>query len=114
VLLYDFEKVPDFTFAVTLKVRTFYFCCYLRVREFKTGDRKENFSDRDDKVLWNEPQHVNGIFVGQLEQFDFRRFSDVSDFVDVCYVIVIIDLSDVIVVKVVIDDDRDGVNSSLK
>jgi hypothetical protein len=100
--------------------------------------------------LGNKPQHVNGIFVGQLEQFDFRRFSDVSDFIDVCYVIVIIginividfidvcyviviiginividfidvcyvtviiDLSDVIVVKVVIDDDRDGVNSSLK
>ena len=48
--------------------------CYLRVGELKAGDGEEDFTDCDDKVLRNQPQHVHRVLVGQLECLDRPRF----------------------------------------
>ena len=37
---------------------------YLWVWEFQSRDGEEYFSNRDDKVLRNEPQNVNRVFIG--------------------------------------------------
>ena len=43
---------------------------YLRVRKLKAGDTKHDFSRGDDEELGQEPEHVDGVWLRQVESVE--------------------------------------------